>query len=43
MKKNYQTPFLSVEQVKVEEGFTISYGAGTPGGDIGYGDYGEEL
>ncbi len=43
MKRNYQTPFLSVEDVKVEKGFATSYGAGTPGGDIGYGDYGEEL
>lgn len=43
MKRNYQQPFISVEEVKVETGFATSYGVGTPGGDIGYGDYGEEL
>lgn len=43
MKKNYQSPYLSVADVEVEAGFATSYGAGTPGGDIGYNDYGDEL
>ena len=46
MKKNYQTPFLSVEEVKVETGFATSdagWGLGTPGGEIGYDEYNGEL
>ena len=46
MKKNYQQPFISVEEVMVETGFATSdagWGLGTPGGEIGYDDYNGEL
>ncbi len=43
MKRDYQSPYLSVEDVKVEAGFATSYVTGTPGGDIGFNDYGDEL
>lgn len=46
MKKNYQQPFIFVEEVKVETGFATSdagWGLGTPGGEIGYDDYNGEL
>jgi hypothetical protein len=41
--KSYKEPKLVELKVKTEAGFATSYGAGTPGGDISYGDYGEEL
>ena len=43
MKKNYVEPNILATTFKLEAGFAISYGAGTPGGEIGFGDYGEEL
>ncbi len=46
MKKSYQSPYLWFMDVKTEAGFAVSdagYGLGTPGGDIGYDEYGNEL
>ena len=46
MKRNYQQPFISVEEVKVETGFATSdagWGLDTPGGEIDYDDYKGEL
>lgn len=43
MKRDYLKPSLNNVNVMIEAGFAISYGAGTPGGEIGFGDYGEEL
>lgn len=39
----YSQPTLAEINVEVEAGFATSYEAGTPGRDIGYNDYGDEL
>lgn len=44
MNKNfYLQPTITPCFVKIEVGFANSWGAGTPGGDIDYDDYGDEL
>ena len=47
MKKNYFAPTIIKDDIKVEAGFQVSvdtdWGVDTPGGDIGYNDYGTEL
>ena len=43
MKRNYQQPCFVVADVEIEAGFATSWGAGTPGGEIGYEDYNGEL
>lgn len=46
MKKKYQIPHLWSMDVKAEMGFAASdasYGLGTPGGNIDYDEYGNEL
>ena len=39
----YSQPTLAEINVEVETGFATSVVPGTPGGDIGYNDYGDEL